>query len=288
MSFKNKIMITIKPEETPIPQLHQYLIGSIGPRPICFASTVNAEGLPNLAPFSFFNIFSANPPIVIFAPNNSGRDGTPKHTYLNVKEVAEVVINIVTMDMVEKMNIAAAPWEYGVSEFEKAGFTPIASDLVRPFRVAESPVQLECKVLEVKEMGTGGGAGNLVICQVIRVHIDESVLNADGKIDQLKMNLVGRLGGSWYSKTDASSLFELAQPMQRTIGYDALPQAIKESQILSANDIGKLSGVMEMPAKDEIESAWEQYGLGDVQNTAKKLIAEGQYKAALALFLSLD
>ena len=277
-------MLTIDPKEIPIPQLHQYLIGSIGPRPICFASTINKDGEPNLAPFSFFNIFSANPPIVIFAPNNSGRDGTPKHTYLNVKEVPEVVINVVTLEMVEKMNVAAAPWEYGVNEFEKAGFTPLASDLIKPFRVAESPVQLECKVLEVKEMGTGGGAGNLVICQVIKVHINEDVLGDDGKISQLKMNLVGRLGGSWYCKTDENSLFELAQPMQKTIGYDALPNELKQSKVLTANDIGKLATLSAIPTSEEIDNALEQFGLGDIHQTAKKLLDDGQLRAALALF----
>jgi len=277
-------MLTIDPKEIPIPQLHQFLIGSIGPRPICFASTIDKDGKPNLAPFSFFNIFSANPPIVIFAPNNSGRDGTPKHTYLNVKEVPEVVINVVTLEMVEKMNVAAAPWEHGVNEFEKAGFSPLASELIKPFRVAESPVQLECKVLEVKEMGTGGGAGNLVICQVIKVHINEDVLGEDGKISQLKMNLVGRLGGNWYCKTDNNSLFELAQPMQKTIGYDVLPNEIKQSKVLTANDIGKLAGLSTIPTTEEIDNALEQFGLGDIHQTAKKLIIDGQLRAALALF----
>ncbi len=277
-------MLTIDPKETPIPQLHQFLIGSIGPRPICFASTIDKDGKPNLAPFSFFNIFSANPPIVIFAPNNSGRDGTPKHTYLNVKEVPEVVINVVTLEMVEKMNVAAAPWEQGVNEFEKAGFSPIASELIKPFRVAESPVQLECKVIEVKEMGTGGGAGNLVICQVIKVHINEDVLGEDGKISQLKINLVGRLGGNWYCKTDENSLFQLAQPMQKTIGYDALPEEIKQSRVLTANDIGKLAGQPNIPTSEEIDHALEQFGLGDIHQTAKKLIIDGQIRAALALF----
>jgi flavin reductase (DIM6/NTAB) family NADH-FMN oxidoreductase RutF len=277
-------MLSIDPNETPIPELHQFLIGSIGPRPICFASTIDKDGKPNLAPFSFFNIFSANPPIAIFAPNNSGRDGTPKHTYLNVKEVPEVVINVVTLEMVEKMNVAAAPWEYGVNEFEKAGFSPLASDLIKPFRVAESPVQLECKVLEVKEMGTGGGAGNLVICQVIKVHINEDVLGEDGKISQIKINLVGRLGGNWYCKTDNNSLFELAQPRQQTIGYDALPEDLKQSKVLTANDIGKLAGLSTIPTTEDIDNALEQFGLGDIHQTAKKLIDDGQIHAALALF----
>jgi len=161
--------LTINPKETALPQLHQYLLGSVGPRPICFASTIDADGRPNLAPFSFFNVVSANPPVLVFAPNNSGRDGSPKHTYLNVKEVPEVVVNVVTFGMVQQMNVAAAPWDKGISEFEKAGFTPVASDLIKPLRVKESPVQMECRVIEIKEFGTGGGAGNLVMAEVLKI-----------------------------------------------------------------------------------------------------------------------
>ena len=198
-------MLSLNPKELSIPILQKYLQGAIAPRPICFASTVSSAGEPNLAPFSFFNVFSANPPILVFAPNNSGRDGTPKHTFLNVQEVPEVVINMVDESMMHQMNVAAAPWARGENEFEKSGFTPIQSELVKPFRVAESPVQIECKVLEIKSMGTGGGAGNLVICQVVRMHISELVLSEEGKIDQRKMNLLGRLGGSWYCHTQTSN-----------------------------------------------------------------------------------
>ena len=276
-------MLTINPNEIETRLLHQYLIGSVGPRPICFASTVDRDGKPNLAPFSFFNVFSANPPILVFAPNNSGRTGEPKHTFLNAKAVPEVVINVVTAEMVEQMNVAAAPWDQGVDEFEKAGFTPVESDLVKPFRVAESPSQIECKVLEIKEMGTGGGAGNLVICEVLRIHIKDDVLTEDQKIDQTKMNLVGRLGGSWYSRTDKSALFELAQPMKPTVGYNTLPNFVKESDELTANELGKLCGVLNSPEKDA--------SVSDTVDTCnwlkvKNLISEGNAEAALSYLLS--
>lgn len=278
-------MITIRPEEVTVPQMHQYLLGAVGPRPICFASTVDAEGNMNLAPFSFFNVFSAKPPILIFAPNNSGRDGTPKHTWLNVKEVPEVVINVVNFDIVQKMNVAAAPWEKGVSEFEKAGFTPIASDLVKPYRVAESPVQMECKVIECKELGHGASAGNLVIAEVIRMHIHESVLNEEGKIDPRKMDLVARMGGAWYSHATPESMFQLPQPMQKTIGYDALPATIKNSTILSANDIGKMAGLLEMPHEELIAGSKALHSNTDPEHAAVQLIAEGKIAEALGLFL---
>ena len=276
-------MLVIDPKELPIPQLHQYLIGSVGPRPICFASTVDANGVPNLAPFSFLNVFSANPPILVFAPNNSGRTGEPKHTLLNVKEVPEVVINVVTEAMVEQMNVAAAPWDRGVSEFERAGFTPLKSDLVKPFRVAESPSQIECKVLEVKEMGVGGGAGNLVICQVVRIHIKEEVLNEEQKIDQRKMKLVGRLGGSWYSKTNEAALFELAQPMSPTLGYDGLPEYVRLSDKLSGNDIGKLASVASMPDTATKEAVSKERLIGSEWDQIKDFLAQGNYVKALAL-----
>ena len=276
-------MLVIDPKELPIPQLHQYLIGSVGPRPICFASTVDANGVPNLAPFSFFNVFSANPPILVFAPNNSGRTGQPKHTLLNVKEVPEVVINVVTESMVEQMNVAAAPWDKGVSEFEKAGFTPVQSDLVKPFRVAESPSQIECKVIEIKEMGVGGGAGNLVICQVVRIHIKDEVLNDENKIDQRKMKLVGRLGASWYSKTDDAALFELAQPMSPTLGFDGLPDYVRLSDNLNGNEIGKLASLDSMPDEITINDVSKERNMGDEWSQIKSYLNSGDYNKALAL-----
>lgn len=277
--------LTINPKETALPQLHQYLLGSVGPRPICFASTIDADGRPNLAPFSFFNVVSANPPVLVFAPNNSGRDGSPKHTYLNVKEVPEVVVNVVTFGMVQQMNVAAAPWDKGISEFEKAGFTPVASDLIKPLRVKESPVQMECRVIEIKEFGTGGGAGNLVMAEVLKIHINKDFIGADGKIDQTKIDLVGRMGGSWYCRTTPDALFQLAQPMQPTIGYDALPENIKYSQILSANDIGMLAALPAFPDAVMVAKVQEKYGTENREETAKKLIGEGTVAEALALLM---
>ncbi len=277
--------VTIDPKETPLPQLHQYLLGSIGPRPICFASTIDEEGRPNLAPFSFFNVFSGNPPVVIFAPNNSGRDGSPKHTYLNAKQVPEVVVNVVNLEMVEKMNVAAAPWDRGISEFEKAGFTPLKSDMVKPFRVAESPVQLECKVLEVKELGTGGGAGNLVIAQALKIHIHAELIDAEGRIDQQKIGLVGRMGGSWYCRTSPDNMFQLSQPMTKVLGFDGLPEVVKNSRILSANDVGKLAALPGLPDVELIQKTKANFGENNVEETAKMLIAENRIGEALALFL---
>jgi flavin reductase (DIM6/NTAB) family NADH-FMN oxidoreductase RutF len=257
----------------------------VGPRPICFASTIDAEGKPNLAPFSFFNVVSGNPPVLVFAPNNSGRDGSPKHTYLNVKEVPEVVVNVVTYSMVQQMNVAAAPWDRGISEFEKAGFTPIASDLIKPFRVKESPVQMECRVIEIKEFGSGGGAGNLVMAEVLKIHINKDFIGTDGKIDQTKIDLVGRMGGSWYCRTTPDALFQLAQPMQATIGYDSLPEHIKNSQILSANDIGILAALPAFPDAEMVAFIKEKYGPETREETARKLIAEGSTSEALALLM---
>jgi flavin reductase (DIM6/NTAB) family NADH-FMN oxidoreductase RutF len=278
-------MLTVNPSEIPIPKLHQYLLGAIGPRPICFASTIDKAGRPNLAPFSFFNVFSANPPIVVFAPNNSGRDGTPKHTWLNVLEVPEVVVNIVDYAMVQQMNVAAAPWERGVSEFETAGFTALQSDLIQPLRVAESPVQLECKVIGTQVLGEGGGAGNLVIAQVVRIHIQEKVLNEDGKIDPRKMDLVARMGGAWYCHATPESMFELAQPMTRTIGYNALPDAVKHNTHLSANEIGKMATLAEWPHEELIAGSKVMHAGGNRDTEASALIAAGKVAEALCLYL---
>lgn len=276
------------PSELPIPQLHQFLLGSISPRPICFASTMDAQGRPNLAPFSFFNVVSANPPIVVFAPNNSGRDGTPKQTYLNAKETGEVVINVVSEDIVQQMNVAAAPWAHGISEFEKAGFTGLNSDLVKPLRVAESPVQMECKVIDIKEFGDGGGSGKLIMAQVVKLHIKEEILDGDGKIDPFKIKLVGRMGGAWYCNTGINNMFQLAQPMAVTIGYDALPESIKSSDVLTANDLGVLACLGALPSETEV-AAIQQNTIVDysdrqaVELMAKQWIAEGKAQDALCL-----
>ena len=246
-------MVSIDPKDLPVQKLHQYLLGAIGPRPIAFASTVDAEGKPNLAPFSFFNVFSANPPILIFSPARSGRTNTTKDTYNNVKVVPEVVINVVNYDIVHQMSLASSPYAPGVNEFEKAGFTALKSDNVKPFRVAESPVQFECKVNEVIELGTEGGAGNLIICEVLKIHIHDEVLDSNGMIDQQKIDLVARMGGDWYSRANAESMFEITKPISTCgIGFDALPIDIKSSKILSGNNLGHLAGIEKIPDETNV------------------------------------
>jgi len=246
-------MVSIDPKDLPVQKLHQYLLGAIGPRPIAFASTVDAEGKPNLAPFSFFNVFSANPPILIFSPARSGRTNTTKDTYNNVKVVPEVVINVVNYDIVHQMSLASSPYAPGVNEFEKAGFTALKSDSVKPFRVAESPVQFECKVNQVIELGTEGGAGNLIICEVLKIHIHDEVLDANGMIDQQKIDLVARMGGDWYSRANAESMFEITKPISTCgIGFDALPIDIKSSKILSGNNLGHLAGIEKIPDETNV------------------------------------
>lgn len=246
-------MISVDPKEISIPKLHGYLLGAVGPRPIAFASTVDTDGHPNLSPFSFFNVFSANPPIAIFSPARRGRDNTTKHTYENVKKHPEVVINIVNYDMVQQMSLASTEYADGVNEFEKAGFTMVESDVVKPFRVAESPVQLECKVNEVVELGKEGGAGNLVICEVVRIHVSEEVIDDDGKIDTTKIDLVGRMGGNWYVRANGDALFEVEKPLTTLgIGVDEIPADIRNSKILTGNNLGQLGNVEALPDETEV------------------------------------
>ena len=242
-------MLSLTPSELSVPQLHQYLLGAVGPRPICFASTVDAAGNHNLAPFSFFNVFSAKPPIAIFSPNLSGRTGQAKDTHLNIKEVPECVINIVNYNMVQQMSLASSPYEKGISEFIKAGFTPIPSELVRPMRVAESPVQLECKVFEVKEIGNC----NLVMCEIIKIHINENVLGANQLIDQQKIDLVARMGGNWYCRAHGDALFEIEKPITTIgVGVDALPLEYRNSSVLTGNNLGQLGNLEILPTQEEI------------------------------------
>ena len=246
-------MLTLDPKTLPIQKLHQYLLGAVGPRPIAFASTIDSEGNTNLAPFSFFNVFSANPPIMIFSPARSGRTNETKDTYKNVKLNPEVVINVVNYDIVHQMSLASSPYAPGVSEFEKAGFTALKSDLIRPMRVAESPVQFECKVNEVVELGQEGGAGNLIICEVVKIHINEEVLDANGMIDQHKIDLVSRMGGNWYCRADKNSMFEITKPITTCgIGFDQLPTDLKSSKILTGNDLGHLAGIEELPNETDV------------------------------------
>jgi flavin reductase (DIM6/NTAB) family NADH-FMN oxidoreductase RutF len=246
-------MITFDPKDLSVPKLHQYLLGAVGPRPIAFASTIDAEGNSNLAPFSFFNVFSANPPIMIFSPARSGRTNTTKDTYNNVKVIPEVVINIVNYAMVHQMSLASSPYPSGTSEFEKAGFTPVDSETIRPKRVAEAPVQFECRVNEVIELGHEGGAGNLVICEVLKIHIHEEVLDENGMIDQHKIDLVSRMGGNWYCRADKNSMFEITKPITTCgIGFDQIPGDIRRSKVLTGNDLGHLGGIEELPDETDV------------------------------------
>ena len=246
-------MLSLDPKELTVQRLHQLLLGAIGPRPIAFASTIDQEGHANLAPFSFFNVFSANPPILVFSPARSGRTGQSKDTFNNAKAVPEVVINVVNYNMVHQMSLASSPYAPGVDEFLKAGFTALSSQKVAPFRVAEAPVQFECKVQQIIELGQEGGAGNLIICEVVQMHIREDLLNENGLIDQHKIDLVARMGGDWYCRANTESMFEIKKPITTCgIGYDALPHDIKNSQLLSANDLGQLAGIEELPNETDV------------------------------------
>ncbi len=246
-------MLSIVPGELSTGKLHQYLLGAVGPRPIAFASTLDKQGRPNLSPFSFFNVFGSNPPTLIFSPARRGRDNTVKHTYNNVKAVNEVVINIVNYDIVQQMSLSSTEYDEGVNEFEKSGLTPLKSDLIKPFRVKESPVQFECKVKEVVELGKEGGAGNLVICEVLKMHINEAVLDKNGYIDQHKIDQVARMGGNWYTRANMG-MFEVPKPLANLgIGVDTIPSEIKNSRVLTGNDLGKLGNIENLPSAEEID-----------------------------------
>lgn len=246
-------MLTIDPKEIPVPKLHHYLLGAVGPRPIAFASTIDSNGNPNLAPFSFFNVFSANPPIMVFSPARSGRTNTTKDTFENVKEVKECVINIVNYEIVQQMSLSSSPFDKDINEFTKSGLTPIESDVVKPFRVKESPVQFECIVKEVVELGQEGGAGNLVICEVVKIHIAEEVLDDKQMIDQHKIDLVARMGGNWYCRADKNSMFEITKPITSVgIGFDNIPEDIRTSKTLTGNDLGMLAGITELPNETDV------------------------------------
>jgi flavin reductase (DIM6/NTAB) family NADH-FMN oxidoreductase RutF len=236
------------PSELKTSQFHQYLLGAISPRPICFASTIDRDGQANLSPFSFFNVFGSKPPILIFSPARRVRDNTIKHTLENCIETKEVVINMVNYAIVQQMSLSSCDYPKGVSEFEKSGLTPIASEFVKPFRVKESPVQFECKVLEVKETGSEGGAGNLIICEVLMMHINDDVLNEHQQIDPHKIDLVARMGGDYYCRASGNAIFEVAKPnLNLGIGIDALPPHIKHSNLLTGNDLGQLANSTSIP-----------------------------------------
>ena len=238
----------INPKETKTSVLHSYMLSSIAPRPIAFASTLDKDGRPNLAPFSFFNAFGSNPPIVVFSPARRVRDNTLKHTLENIFETKEVVINAVNYDMVQQTSLASTEYPKGENEFIKAGFTPIPSILVKPFRVKESPVQMECKVLEIKETGDQGGAANLIICEILLIHIDDRILDHENKIDPDKIDLVARMGGELYCRASGKALFRVARPLStKGIGIDGLPESIRTSKTLTGNNLGQLGNISRLP-----------------------------------------
>jgi flavin reductase (DIM6/NTAB) family NADH-FMN oxidoreductase RutF len=287
-------MITINPATSKTSDLHAYMLSSIAPRPIAFASTVDANGNPNLSPFSFFNAFGSKPPVLVFSPARRVRDNTTKHTLQNVWATKEVVINVVNYNLVQQQSLASTEYEAGVNEFVKAGLTPIASELVKPWRVKESPVQMECKVLDVIETGNQGGAGNLIICEILLMHIDEAVLDHNNMIDQNKIDLVARLGANWYCRASGSALFEVAKPLvTKGMGIDQLPEPIRNSKILTGNNLGQLGNTEVLPTVEEIllfensteglllkKQLQQQPDLNNKHQLAKKMLDAGQVKQA--------
>ena len=288
-------MLNIKPSEIPLPRLHQYLLGSIAPRPIAFASTIDGEGRPNLSPFSFFNVFGVNPTTLIFSPSRRGRDNTVKNTYENVKVVPETVINVVNWDIVEQVSLASSEYPKGINEFTKSGLTMQPSELVRPFRVEESPVQFECRVREIIETGPEGGAGNLVVCEILMIHIKEEILDEKGIIDPQKIRLVGRMGGSHYTRAFGDAVFEVEKPLANPgIGVDSLPEHVRHSKVLTGNDLGRLGNLAEIPDEAELREQAQREDLremidqakeSDLHHIAKRLIGEDRVYDALVLLL---
>lgn len=283
----------------PTADRHYYLQHVIAPRPVCFASTIDKAGNVNLSPFSFFNLFSSNPPVVIFSPSRRVRDNTTKHTLQNILEVPEVVINIVTYDMVQQASLASCEYPKGISEFIKAGFTEQKATLVKPPMVKESKIKLECTVTEVKPLGTEGGAGNLIICEVQLLHIDDSLLDENKKMDQRKIDHIARLGGDWYCRVTEENLFIVEKPnTQLGIGIDALPAAIRNSKILSGNNLGQLANVHEMPAiqpsfdDNHLKQIIQYYNLNpdemenELHQYAKTLLQNGQVNEAWQVLLA--
>ena len=294
--FKSILLKDLSPSDA-----QNYLQHAVAPRPICFASTIDLKENVNLSPFSFFNLFSTNPAIVVFSPSRRGRDNTTKHTLENILEVPEVVVNIVSYDILQQVSLASCEFPKGTDEFIKAGFTKEASQLIRPPRVKESPVQMECKVLEVKPLGTEGGAGNLVIAEVLVMHINENILDGNGNIDQKKLDLAARLGGHWYTRANASTIFEVEKPnTQIGIGIDALPDNIRNSKILTGNNLAQLANVSELPfvdpafEDDKLKNIFLYYSIDpeemekELHSYAKELLDSGKVNEAWQVLLALN
>lgn len=276
-----------------------FLQHAIVPRPICFASTIDSTGNINLSPFSFFNLFSTHPPVIVFSPSRRGRDNTTKHTLQNILEVPEVAVNLVSYDMVQQASLSSCEFPKGTDEFLKAGFTKEASQFIKPPRVLESPVQMECKVLEVKSLGIEGGAGNLVIAEVMVMHISENILDKQGNIDQRKMDVVARLGSNWYARINKENIFEVEKPNRHIgIGIDALPGHIRESNILSGNNLGMLANINEIPLVDisfedeKLKQIFQYYSTNpeemetELHRYAKELLDNGKVLEAWQVLLT--
>jgi flavin reductase (DIM6/NTAB) family NADH-FMN oxidoreductase RutF len=288
-------MLTINPKDHPAGKVHSYLLGAVIPRPIAFASTIDGQNKVNLSPFSFFNCFGANPPILVFSPARRVRDSSTKHTYENLKEVPEAVINVVDYSMVQQTSLASTEYPKGVNEFVKAGFTEVPSELVKPPRVAESPISMECKVLQIIPTGDKGGAGNLVICEIVLMHIREEVLDGEGRIDPWKLDAVARLGGDYYCRVQGDSIFKVPKPSDKIgIGVDQLPERIRRSKILTGNDLGLLANVESLP---DVASILEFKNKGEVMvainegevalhQVAHKLLEEGRVIDAWKVLLA--
>jgi flavin reductase (DIM6/NTAB) family NADH-FMN oxidoreductase RutF len=272
---------TIDPNSLSTPELHKILLSAVAPRPIALASTIDTNGNVNLSPFSFFNVFSANPPIMVFSPSRRGRDNTTKHTFDNVKQHQEVVINIVNYAIVEQMSLSSTEYAQNVNEFEKAGFTQVPSEIVKPPRVGEAPISFECTVDNVIELGSEGGAGNLVISRVERIHINEDYLNENGDLDTQKLDLVARMGGSWYCRANGDALFEIPKPIfNKGIGVDQLPSHVLESSVLTGNHLGRLGNMEAIPSDSEIaaqKSSEKIISILKEQDALKKREALHQY-----------
>lgn len=294
---------TITPGEVSTQEIHAAMLGGIGPRPIALASTIDLDGKKNLAPFSFFNAFGSNPPILVFSPAIRIRNTTSKDTLNNVKLVPEVVINAVNYEMVEQVSLASCEYPENIDEFVKSGLTPLASDIVKPFRVEESPVSFECKVNSIIETGLEGGAGNLVICQILKVHIKHDVLNDSGRIDTNKIDLVGRLGGDWYSRTNLTSIFEVPKPNVRLgIGFDQLPEYFLKAPFFTKNNLARLANIEKIPGDEEAvefrnSALMQEFNKNSPKNLTKrhqlaidlglKLLSDNRLAEAWLLFDSL-
>ena len=287
----------IDPLKTPVNKMHAFLLGAVTPRPIAFASTIDHQGHVNLSPFSYFNCFGANPPILIFSPARRTRDNTTKHTYENILEVPEVVIHIVSFKMVHQMSLASSEYPKGINEFVKAGFTPSPSACIRPPRIEEAPVSFECKVLRVIPTGDQGGAGNLVICEVMMMHLKEEVLDDDGKIDPFKLDVVARLGADWYCRVQGPSIFKIPKPVGKVgIGFDQIPERIRNSKVLTGNDLGILGSIEKLPADIKLEGNKSNATLHQarmkgeyaVHKLAHKYLEEGKVEEAWKILLTSE